>query len=178
MNQREQRLLAVFLLVIVITVTWLGWTRLDAEKQRMREEAKVLNTETTNNQNYLDAFSAELTGAKAWMNDRLGQPVSSQEADARLLNAIQESARSASLSLVNTKFLPPLERGNLRLSRYSATVTGSESTIYPWLAGFHNPDKLRCISGLTIKPDKEDETIVICEVEFAQWYLPEHEDPA
>lgn len=178
MNQREQRLLAVFLLVIVVTVTWLGWTRLDAEKLRMSKEAEALNGETANNQSYLDAFSAELTGAKAWMDERLGAPVSSQEADARLLNAIQESAKTSDLPLVNTKFLAPLERGKLRLARYSATVTGSESSIYPWLASFHNPDKLRCISGLTIKPDKEDETIVICEVEFAQWYLPEQEDPA
>ena len=176
MNQREQRLLAAFLLVLVATVTWLGWTRLRDEQARLRGEAEVLRREAEAARGLMDAYSGKLAGADAWMKQRVGAPVSSQEASTRLLRAVQESARSAGLQLANTKFLTPYVRGPLRLSRYSATVTGVESAIYPWLATFHDPDKLRCVSGLTIRPDKEDETIVICEVEFALWYEPAKED--
>lgn len=173
MNQREQRLLAVFLTVCVAVVSWLGYTRIEEEKSRMLAEAEKLTSNTERDQNFLDAYEAELTGAKTWMGERLGEPVSPQEADIRLLNAVQDSARNASLTLNTPKFLAAQERGRLRLARYSASVTGSETVIYPWLDEFHDPDKLRCISGLTIKPDKDDDTVVTCEVEFAQWYVPE-----
>ncbi len=176
MNPREQRLLAAFLVVIVATVSWLGWNRVEAEKSLMLDEAKLLSTEAQRDQSFLDVYEAELTGARTWMNERLGDPLSPQQADIRLLNEVQTSARNASLPLLTPKFLAPIDRGTLRLARYSATVTGQEGSIYPWLDDFHDPDKLRAISGLTIKPDKDDVTLVTCEVEFAQWYIPESED--
>ena len=176
MNQREQRLLAIFITALVVSFTWMGWTRLNEEIKRMRSEADVMRSKADVASRTIDAFAAEMAGAEEWMNTRLGTPVSPQEADTRLLNAVQSSASGAGLQLVNTKFLPPSERGDLRMARYSAVVTGQEATIYPWLATFHDPDKLRCVSGLTIKPDKEDETIVICDVEFAQWYMPAKEE--
>jgi hypothetical protein len=176
MNPREQRLLAAFLLVIVATISWLGYGRLQASEEEMRTQAKSLLVEAERDQNFLDAYEGEFTGARDWLAERLGLPLTPQQADIKLLNAVEESAKSASLALVSPKFLPPLEKGSLRLARYSATVTGSEGFIYPWLASFHNPENLRCISGLTIKPDKDDETIIVCEVEFGQWYLPEDEE--
>lgn len=176
MNPREQRLLAAFLVVIVATISWLGYGRLKEHEAAMREQAQTLLTESDRDQAFLDAYEGELSGARDWLTDRLGQPMPPQQADIKLVNAVEESAKSASLTLETPKFLPPLEKGELRLARYSATVTGAEGFIYPWLATFHDPDKLRCISGLTIKPDKDDDTIVVCEVEFGQWYLPESDD--
>ncbi|MFM7182763.1 MAG: hypothetical protein ACKO2G_15035 [Verrucomicrobiales bacterium] len=176
MNPREQRLLAAFLLVIVAMVSWLGYGRLQDRQNEMREQATSLRTAAERDQSFLDAYEGELSGARDWLAERLGPPLTPQQADIKLVNAVEESAKSASLSLVTPKFLSPLEKGSLRLARYSATVTGSEGYIYPWLANFHNPENLRCISGLTIKPDKDDETIVVCEVEFGQWYLPDYEE--
>jgi hypothetical protein len=176
MNPREQRLLAAFLLVIVAMISWLGYGRLKTGEEEMRAQAGLLLAEAERDQNFLDAYEGELSGARDWLEARLGPPLTPQQADIKLVNAVEESAKSASLDLVTPKFLPPVEKGNLRLARYSATVTGSEGFIYPWLANFHNPDQLRCISGLTIKPDKDDESVVVCEVEFGQWYLPDNEE--
>ena len=176
MNPREQRLLAAFLIVIVAMISWLGYGRLQDRQDEMRAQAADLLREADADKSFLDAYEGELSGARDWLEDRLGPPLTPQQADIKLVNAVEESAKSASLDLVTPKFLPPLEKGNLRLARYAATVTGSEGFIYPWLANFHNPEYLRCISGLTIKPDKDDESIIVCEVEFGQWYLPDNED--
>lgn len=176
MNPREQRLLAAFVLIIVATISWLGYGRLKESEEEMRAQARILLAEAERDQSFLSAYEGELAGARDWLTERLGPPLNPQQADIKLVNAVEESAKSASLDLVTPKFLPPLEKGNLRLARYTATVTGAEGFIYPWLANFHNPDHLRCISGLTIKPDKDDESIVVCEVEFGQWYLPDNED--
>lgn len=176
MNPREQRLLAAFLVIIVAAVSWLGYGRLKAHEEEMRAQAKSLLTEAERDQSFLSAYEGELSGARDWLDERLGPPLTPQQADIKLVNAVDESAKSASLTLVTPKFLPPLEKGHLRLARYSATVTGAEGFIYPWLASFHNPENLRSVSGLTIKPDKDDESIVVCEVEFGQWYLPDNEE--
>ena len=176
MNPREQRLLAAFLVIIVATISWLGYGRLKESQEETTTRTQLLLEEAERDQNFLNAYEGELTGARDWLKDRIGLPLTPQQADIKLVNAVEESAKSASLTLASPKFLSPLEKGSLRLARYSATVTGAEGFIYPWLASFHNPDTMRCISGLTIKPDKNDESLIVCEVEFGQWYLPENEE--
>lgn len=188
MNPREQRLLAAFLLVIVATISWLGYGRLKEAQEEMLQQTQSLLAEAERDQNFLDAYEGELSGARDWLAERLGPPLPQEQAQIKLLNAVEESAKSASLTLTGAKFMSPLDpkekdekkkdgqATGLLLARYTATVTGSEGFIYPWLANFHNPDQLRCISGLTIKPDKDDETIVVCEVEFGQWYLTDNNE--
>ena len=176
MNPREQRLLALFVIALVVGGSWVGWSRLNAEVSAMQAQTEDLVAKTRLDQAQVEGFAEEMEAASAWIDGRTGEPLAPEEAQVQLLQAAQGSAREAGLTLSDTRFLEPHVRGRFRLARITGRVQGGEDAVYPWLASFHFPDKLQSVSGIQIKPDKQDDTIVDCEVEFAQWYLPAEVD--
>jgi len=175
MKPSEQRLLALFTGTLVLGGSWVAWSSIREQRVMMREEREALASQIELDQRFIDAYRPELEQADAWLKRRVGDPISSQEALSSLLKEAQQSATSSGLALRDPNFRAPEQRGRYELAKVAGTVTGSELAIYQWLADFHNPDKLRSIHSLTIRPDRDDATIITCEVEFAKWYLSSDE---
>lgn len=172
MTVREQRLLVIFGVAVLAAGSYVGWTKVMARVQAWEEETVRLNRQADWDRSTVESQRQRTEEARKWLETRLGEPIDEQEALSRLLQIAQQTASMAGLTLSDPKFGVPEQKGELSLARLSAEVTGSEQSIYPWLVGFHQPDQLRAVRGINVTPDKKDDTLIKCEVEFAQWYLP------
>ena len=174
MNAREQRLLAIFVGAIIAGGTWMGYKKLSAGIEEIKEEAKTLAREAEQDQALVETSGKSVKAAEDWLKDRMGKPLTKADAKSKLLLAVQSSAEEAGLEVAPPKLdLADENRGLYRMARLSAEVTGAEKTIYPWLAQFHNPDALRAVISIEVRPDKKDNTQIQCTVEFGQWYQPD-----
>jgi hypothetical protein len=177
MNAREQRLLALFLLALVLGGSFLAWRRVAAAIGAMRAESAGLARQAEIDASLTAAYGAEMQAANQWLDQRLGEPIADEEALSQLLKAAQDSAREAGLDLKEPQFRPPERRGRMSLARIGAQVSGPESAIYPWLVKFHAPEQLRSVLSVTIRPDKADETAILCEMELARWFIAGSTEP-
>jgi hypothetical protein len=175
MTAREQRLLALFIITVLVGASVFAYQKVQTSIRANRAATEKLVKTTESDRKLVTGYAEYTHQADAWLEPKLGQPIAEQEALSRLLGAAQQGASQAGLTLTNPQFRPPEPHGNLSLARVSAQVTGQEQAIYPWLIQFHNPNTLRSIYALTVIPDKKDDTVVKCEVVFAQWYIPKPE---
>lgn len=175
MKPSEQRLLALFVSALLLGGSWVAWSAVAEERALMREEIGTLSSQIDLDERFIEAYRPELEQADAWMRERAGNPISSQEALSSLLKEAQDSATTSGLVLRDPNFRAPEQRGRYELAKVAAQVSGSELAIYQWLADFHNPEKLRSIHSLTIKPERDDDTVITCEIEFSKWYLSSDE---
>ncbi len=171
MKPSEQRLLALFSGTMLLAGSWMAWSNVSEARGAMREEAAALQGQTDLDRIYVTEFAGELEAADAWMRERVGEPISSQQAMSELLDSAQDSASAAGLRLRDPNFRSPEERGRYLLARVVARVDGAEQAVYSWLASFHDPDRLRSVHALTIQPNRDDDTVISAEVEFARWFL-------
>lgn len=174
MNAREQRLVALFVGALVVGATWMGYKRLANGVEGMRTETATLTRQAELDQSLVKSYEKPMKAADEWLRTRIANPLSKADAKSQLLLAVQSTAQEAGLPLAPPKLgLPDEERGRYRLARLSAEATGLEKDIYPWLSKFHDPNALRAVLSVEIRPDKKDDTLIQCTIEFGQWYLPD-----
>jgi len=176
MKRRESILLILFFGTLLVLGGFLGFDAWNTKMAQMRGERDELQIQAELQEDFLERYGDELRAKERWLAENAGSSMPSDEASTRLLNLANATAGALGLSLSDARFLPPGVDRRYHTARLAANVNGSEESVYRWLAEFHDPTALRAVETLRIRPDRDDISIVNCEVTLALWYLPTEEE--
>ncbi len=110
-----------------------------------------------------------------WLIDNGPKEGVHAEVRADLVNFAEKSALRAGVS---TKKRPsplpenPDEDGSYSTARVEMLVNARDPEFYRWLIELQDPQKGRAVTFLHIKPQRDDNTRVECELVLTQWFTP------
>ncbi|BCX50040.1 hypothetical protein HAHE_39480 [Haloferula helveola] len=176
MKPREKRLLIAFAVILFAMVNFYGYKVYTEKKAKVAKDITTKELElrvALGNLDERDSKQKEID----WLNRTTPDPMEGGAAQSQLESFVSSRARSSGLTVDRPKILPNDERGEFyHRAIFQINVSGKEDALYRWLVQLHSPKDFRAITGLQLKPNREDDTLIDAEVQIEQWYLPVSSD--
>ena len=171
MKASERRLLGLFLLLLAIVGGMVLTRRLKEWQHRIDVAEHRLSLEKMETDVML-AQGPEWKAAGTWIAEH--QPVAKDksEADEELFNNVRNSAIAAGLSISNQQWQTPSDSTYYHQAGVTLTVKGDVPTLFGWLYSMQSPTAFAVIPTLKLKPDKEDDKKVQCDLTIWRWSQP------
>jgi hypothetical protein len=113
-----------------------------------------------------------------WLEKNLPQTAAVQEVEAGLQRFAQTEASRNGLTIERQRILPSVQdpAASYHRARVELELSGKEEALHRWLDRLQTPTEFRALTGLSLSPKRDDDTLIACKVVIEQWFLPQ--DPA
>lgn len=175
MSKREQFLITLFLIALVVVGLMLGYTHLyEPRYKKAKLSLENAKQQIRTGQNRLE-IADQITEEQQWLSKNEPYPVTPQGAQAGLQTEAQELAESTELNIKSQNLLASVENkgSHYNRARINMIVTGTEANFFRWVNAINDPAKFRRVTYLRINPLKDDDTQVESKVTIEQWFVPE-----
>lgn len=179
MNDREKKLILLLVAAVVLIGTIFLYTTYDSKMKKNKGTYK-------RNADELTRMKADLAEADSKIDDvewlAENPPVESMHGavSADLAEFTEKSALRSGVDISKKRPAPqdedPNEFGAYRSAVVRATANAMDDQLYRWLVDLQSPNDHRSITRLYIKPQRDDNTKVDCELEITQWFTPRQEE--
>ena len=176
MSDREKKLITFFAAAAVILLSLWAYKSYDNKRVSLKLDREKAESELALSKNYLtqrDMIQDEIN----WLAENEPQPQASEEAGPKLQSLASAEAIRAGVSVLKQEILPDRsaeseEKRDYKVVQVKFQITGEERHMYAWFDRMHSPNDFRCISDITMKPNREKNSLIDCTVIFDQWYVP------
>jgi hypothetical protein len=183
MSEREKKLLYLFAVAGVILLGFWGFSTFQTYKLDLTRKLDKAKGDLETAKMAISSRDAIIEEIE-WLTTNEPQPRASLQVPGEMEKLADTEALRSGMSVKNKKILPTLEAGTEgNLAHYSIAqvefqVTGTEEKLYNWFYAMHDPEKFRAISNISLMPNKEDDTLIDCNVIFDQWFIAASLDSA
>ncbi len=111
-----------------------------------------------------------------WLRETMPTTESLGQAQAKLLEDVQNDALDLELKVEQQRLLEPASNENYREVAVEVRLRGDQTTLLGWLASLQSPERFQAIKAIEFDIDtraKEKTPQAICEMTLARWYKPE-----
>lgn len=111
-----------------------------------------------------------------WLRETMPTTESLGQAQAKLLEDVQNDALDLELKVEQQRLLEPASNENYREVAVEVRLRGDQTTLLGWLASLQSPERFQAIKAIEFDIDskaKEKTPQAICEMILARWYKPE-----
>jgi hypothetical protein len=111
-----------------------------------------------------------------WLRETMPTTESLGQAQAKLLEDVQNDALDLELKVEQQRLLEPSSNENYREVAVEVRLRGDQTTLLGWLASLQSPERFQAIKAIEFDIDmraKEKTPQAICEMTLARWYKPE-----
>lgn len=111
-----------------------------------------------------------------WLRETMPATESLGQAQAKLLEDVQNDALDLTLKVEQQRLLEPASNENYREVAVEVRLRGDQTTLLGWLAGLQSPERFQAVKALEFEIDsraKEKTPQAICELTLARWFKPE-----
>lgn len=111
-----------------------------------------------------------------WLREKMPTTESLGQAQAKLLEDVQNDALDLELKVEQQRLLEPSSTENYREVAVEVRLRGDQTTLLGWLASLQSPERFQAIKAIEFDIDmraKEKTPQAICEMTLARWYKPE-----
>ncbi|MBK8093326.1 MAG: hypothetical protein IPK32_15390 [Verrucomicrobiaceae bacterium] len=181
MKKSEKLLLGIFAALLLLMIGGGGVLFAYRNYAEIKDEVSQLGDQLENMRSQV-ASGEKWAARQSWLDDNIPGFASRQEASAKLLEAVQKEAETASVSLLGREILEttqalgpdglPLDEAE-QLNAFDraavkVTLNGvKEEDFYRWLHALQKPKSFIGITRLQINPSSKS---INAEVEFTQFY--------
>ena len=162
MSKREQRLLKVLILLVLVIVLASGakyYTSDMKDLQRLHDEKAIEASRFQQSKSLARVFSED----KAWLDEHEPDPIEYSSAMTQFQNFISETAHANGLNYSSSP-IDRIQGGDGYYRQIQATVNnvkGTQKQMIHWLCELHRPTEYRAVTSLKIVPDEQDEKSVV-----------------
>jgi Tfp pilus assembly protein PilO len=171
MKASEKRLLGFFLLLLAVVAGMLLTQRLKAWQHSLEVAEHRVSLERMETEGML-AQGDQWRGAAAWLAQNQPAAKGKTEADDELYHSVRQKAESAGLTVSNEQFQPSEDTDYYHQAGVTLSVKGELPALFRWLYSMQSPTEFGVIPSLKVKPDKEDEKKVQCDLTYWRWSQP------
>jgi hypothetical protein len=111
-----------------------------------------------------------------WLREMMPATESLGQAQAKLLEDVQNDALDLELKVEQQRLLEPSNTENYREVAVEVRLRGDQTTLLGWLARLQSPERFQAIKAIEFDIDakaKEKTPQAICEMTLARWFKPE-----
>lgn len=111
-----------------------------------------------------------------WLREEMPSTESLGQAQAQLLEDVQNDALDLTLKVEQQRLLEPANNENYREAAVEVRLRGDQTTLLGWLAGLQSPERFQAVKALELEIDtkaKEKTPQAVCEIILARWFKPE-----
>jgi hypothetical protein len=170
MTRSEQRLLTVFLVLLIVVANLLGWSFALGKRKTLSSKLVELRAEEKAAAQWV-AERKMWEERRAWLDQHQPKMTSDSEANAELLNFLQSSARKQNITIVEQALRETSGTPQYREVSAGLKVTGSLDSIVRWLVELQQPDKFYVIKNFSLKSTAEPPKMT-CDLEVARRHAP------
>ncbi len=175
MTKREKTLGFNFLVVVIIVAHLWGFSKW--QKQKINQQQKIGSLE-----NKIDSFRLMDESVLAfgdeisWVNDHTAPVISFEDAQSELLDFLLSSSKRLGFTFEEQLIKRADETdGSLVDDTYfqrvkiQVSTRATEKQIYQWLTEIHQPQEMRIVSYLRLKPSENDSKEIRCNITAEQF---------
>lgn len=171
LKAREQRLLFAFIATLFLTATWYTWKFFKSNRDRAMDLAHQLSLQEAEVEVLLEERD-KWTRRAEWL--AAYQPAYTSRGEVQ--NELFEEARAVEVEGVETtgiELLEQVETPDYIQAGVSFVAKGTLVDVFKWLHSLQRPESFFVIRTLRVIPDREDPSLVQCDVELLKWYRPQ-----
>jgi type II secretory pathway component PulM len=171
MNNRELRLLMAFGLLLLLGGGFVGYKLLGQWKKKIETREQEVQMGKVEAEELLtqEAFWTERA---QWLNQKQPKYISQKDSDNELADLIVESAKTHGINLGARSQEQPEPHGSS--TAVAVTITEAKAPyekMLRWLHSLQRPDGFLAITGITLKPDVEDTSLLYAtDLRIQKWY--------
>ncbi len=170
MNQRELRLALLLVAMIVGAGGWVVFRQMakwKADIERREHDLALRRVEANELMRQKDFWKAR----SEWLETKQPAYPGRTEADTNLYNSVEESARTAGVTLLGRQLQQPEQLPGTVGVGLMVEAKGSLDKLLHWLHALQNPEAFVSVRGMVLKPDPEDTSIVLLSnLHVQKWY--------
>ena len=176
LKQSEKRLLVAFLAALFIVVNLFVFTQVSKVQRSAESKVRKLESELLVMGDLLaegDLWRARESwlAAKQPVFDESGERGATRaEVDEDLLNTIRATARKFAVTLEEEKLPEPEEHPHFVQAVARVSGVGSIEGIMRWIYELQKPQEFRAVTFFELRPQKDDPSILTCEMRLERWY--------
>lgn len=170
LTKSEKKLLIIFLTAIFLIGNLFGMSFLFHKQESL--QARLLTLQ--NGQREAKSWLAEKETwrkREAWLKNKQPKLQSPGEASAALLESLQTSARSQSITILEQSFAESDPQPAYQEIVVNLKVSGALESLTRWLVELQQPAYFQALPAFSMKSDT-DPSRVVCELTVARWYAP------
>lgn len=176
MTEREKKLITIFAVAAVILLSLWGYKSYDNKRLALKLDREKAEIELNEGKMYLASRDTILDEIE-WLNEHEPEPQASEQVPTKLQQFASMEATRAGMTVKKMDILQDRTEETGVVRRYKVAqvkfqVTGEERSLYAWFDKMHSPNDFRCISEITMSPNREDDSKIDCTVTFDQWFVP------
>ncbi|MFN7564676.1 MAG: GspMb/PilO family protein [Prosthecobacter sp.] len=175
LTPREKKLLLACIGSLVLVGGMLGAN--DFLNRRREALARIASLETELAELKMLFEDREFWNKRAkWLRETMPATESLGQAQAKLLEDVQNDALDLTLKVEQQRLLEPVSNENYREVAVEVRLRGDQTTLLGWMAGLQSPERFQAIKALEFEIDsraKEKTPQAICELTLARWFKPE-----
>lgn len=178
MNQREKKLICIlfggafFIVNIFLFSSYKGAKqKKEIQLKKNADELALKNKQITESDDRINEVD--------WLIEHEPKEGTHAEVRADLVNFAEQSAlRSGVTAKKRPSPLPENleEDGRYSTARVEMLVNARDAELYRWIIELQNPEKSRSVTFLRVKPQRDDNTRVECELVLTEWFTPASEE--
>ena len=170
LKAREQRLLFAFIATLFLTATWYTWKFFKSNRDRAFEVEHQLSLQEAEVEVLLEERD-KWTRRSEWLEAYQPAFTSRGEVQNELYQEAQADVEGVEVSDID--LLEQIETPDYIQAGVSFVAKGTLVDVFKWLHSLQQPESFRVIRTLRVVPDREDPSLVQCDVELLKWYRPE-----
>lgn len=174
MSSREKKLLIFFAVAGFIVLNLFGANRFFAYQAKVKADRQVAENELRTAEVFVESKD-QVMDEMNWLADHEPEPAEDQVVQTNLQQLAESEARSGGLTIKTggQKLLPTDKSGtHYHRAKVEFTVTGSEQSLYSWIAKLQVPTQFRAVTFLRLQPNREDDTKIDATLIIEQWFVP------
>jgi len=174
MSSREKTLLIFFAVAGFIVLNFFGVNRFFAYQAKVKAERQSAEVALERAKLFVDS-KEQVEDEMKWMSEHEPEPSEDQLVQTNLQQLAESEARNGGLTIKTggQKLLPTDKSGAYyHRAKVEFTVTGSESSLYSWIAKLQVPTQFRAVTFLRLQPNREDDTKIDATLIIEQWFVP------
>lgn len=176
LKKSERNLLVVFLAALFLVANFLLYTQISGVQRRADTQVRRLELELLEMSDLLaEKQMWEVRGS--WLETH--QPVfdsegvrgmSESELNLDLLNTVRSESGKLGIELKGEKLLEREEHPHYVQAVVSLQAVGTIEALMRWIFILQKPDQFRAVTSFRLKPEKDDPSVLECNIKVERWY--------
>ncbi|MDB6072855.1 MAG: hypothetical protein JWO89_495 [Verrucomicrobiaceae bacterium] len=169
MTQREQRLAMMVVIMLIIGGGWIVFSQMGKWRKSIDERDFKLSLRKTEAEELLK--QKEFWNLRSeWLNSKLEVYPSRNEADDKIYELVEQTAKKQGLNLLR-QLAEPEEVGGMTSATVIVEAKGPLEKVLRWLYDLQKPAAFISIKSLALKNNPEDTSLVIVsDLKIQKWY--------
>lgn len=173
MSQREQRLAMIVLAMLILGGGWIVFSQMGKWRKSIDERDFKLTVKKAEAEELLKQKDFWHLRSQ-WLESKLEPYPSRNEADNKIYELVEETARKQGLTLMR-QLTEPEEVQGMTSAGVIIEAKGKLESILRWLYDLQKPNAFISIKSLSLKSNPEDSSLVIVsDLKVQKWYRSEN----